>query len=722
MWKNALCLLVTFICFLRDSTLSKKLCPPRPDEDLIFRATFAHDRFYVDVEHGNDNWNGRISFPADGEGPFKTLSGAIDGIRKSRTSVRKRATLFVRSGNYFVSKPIVLDARDKYLSLVGYPGDERPLLSGAHKISGKNFEPFNQNVFVASINGKCSNHIFLGRKRLVRARKPNLRRWTGQDMTGQGPYLKIKHMFHNSFGCNRKGSGGFRQEECHWGNKNGFEFKKGDIDHKWSNPETGNILVFHAWTAERGNIKSVVGNHVNFTSSLRSPIGNHPKPSGWRYIIEHIFEELDATGEYFCDEKRKLLFIIPPSEALKHEDVFISSTRTLFVVQNTKGIEFVDLEFRHSNDRAKVKYNPRPALLEFNKADVASIYHCAFSNVGHTAIFLYNSSTNVKIAGNSFYNIGYIAISTSSGTRNLLIRRNTFEGCGVWNMFQPSCIHVRGMKKIIVKENRISYTPYAGMRIGSQQTFKQDYVREGEYVFYIEKNDVRNYGLGILNDFGGIYLSPNVACSGPEATSTFCHLHARVAFNTIHHSSAYYYGAHGIYGDLAVSSLTVEKNWLYNLDGAAVVFLCGKRNFALNNMIYHIDKSRVLGTCSVIAGRGVLLKQDLTFKKNVIFVSNVYARMWRPLDEWIYDVPQVDGNVYYFSHENSSQVVDFFPKYKSWNEWKRSTFNDLRSVIDNPQYWNLAGKDYRLKRTSVARQIGIQSVDLRKVRSRSGIC
>ena len=88
--------------------------------------------------------------------------------------------------------------------------------------------------------------------------------------------------------------------------------------------------------------------------------------------------------------------------------------------------------------------------------------------------------------------------------------------------------------------------------------------------------------------------------------------------------------------------IAVEKNWLYNLDGAAVVFLCGKRNFALNNMIYHIDKSRVLGTCSVIAGRGVLLKQV------AIFTSRL---CWNTL---------------------SSIISEFLLQYRTWHSRKTS--------------------------------------------------
>ncbi|XP_076823710.1 uncharacterized protein LOC143469779 [Clavelina lepadiformis] len=126
--------------------------------------------------------------------------------------------------------------------------------------------------------------------------------------------------------------------------------------------------------------------------------------------------------------------------------------------------------------------------------------------------------------------------------------------------------------------------------------------------------------MGILSDFGGIYLASNPRCSGPRVDLSECHLHARVSLNTVHRASAYHYGGMGIYGDTAVSSLRVEKNWLYDLDGAAINFHCGQNNLALNNMVYHTNGHHVFGTCNRIVGDGVLLRQA-SFKSRIQYMS-----------------------------------------------------------------------------------------------------
>ncbi|CAK8674997.1 unnamed protein product [Clavelina lepadiformis] len=662
-------------------------------QNRILQLSRSADFFYLDAENGNDKWNGKRPTPEEGTGPFKTFIGAIDGIRAQRAFPNEK---------------------DSKLSIVGYPGDKRPVISGAVKISGKNFTPLGDKIFFAPFKGKCSKHVFLGKKRLIRARKPNLKKWTGSDMTGEGPYLTIKDLLHPTSDCDRQASGGYRQKNCHSNNKMGFLFEQGDIDPNWSNPKTGDIVIFQGWTAERGHVKNVsAGNILEFTKPLRFPIGEHPKSSGFRYIVEHIFEELDATGEFFCDEEAQILYLIPPEDALLDEDVFIASEDTFFIITDTKDIQFEGLEFRHSHDRNFNSYRRKPSVFHVEHTRHFSVKRCLFSNIGYTGILIYKSCNSIQILESQFSDVGYFAIDSNVQTKNLLISKNTFEGCGVTNMFQPSCLHIRGAENVKISDNKINRSSYAGMRIGWQSTFTKDYVSEGRYVFDVVRNDVSNYGMGILSDFAGIYLASHPGCSGPKANLSNCHLHARVAFNTVHNASAYRYGGMGIYGDTAVSSLTVENNWLYDLDGAAVNFHCGQNNVALNNMIYHVKNGRVFGTCNAIVGKGVLLKQDLTFKKNVIYVTHRNGRLWRPFDAWRFDAPDVDNNVYYFSSDDQRQRDEFFPKKKSFGEWQ-SKSHDLNSVIGDPEFMDTKNRDFRLKISSIARNIGIKSFDLRK--------
>ncbi|CAK8674853.1 uncharacterized protein LOC143469097 [Clavelina lepadiformis] len=704
-------------------------CPPRPDQGVVSEEHKNSKLFYIDDENGNDSWSGTLASPnGNDDGPFKTFQGAVSGIRKQRDSTLEKATLFVRKGTYFLSTPVTLDSRDASLSIVGYPGDKRPLITGATKIPGAEFLPYDQTRYATFFNGICSKHVFLGENRLVRARKPNLQSWTGRDLTGEGPYLTIKDLFVSTPDCNRQGSGGFSQS-CPDQNKLGFVYEEGDIDENWQDPTTGEILVYQAWVAERGHIGHIGNSQVDFSEPLRYAIGSHPKPSGWRYVVENIFEELDAVGEYFCDERNGLFFIYPPEGALDTDDVFVGTLETFFRVRNTNDIRFSDLEFRHSHDGDFAGYNERPAILDFENTDGIRVDRCYFANVAYTAVY-FLSCLNVNIFANNFLDIGYFAVSSDYrndpndpyANRNIFIRKNTFEGCGVSNMLQPACLHVRGVGNLHVSGNEISRTPYAGMRIGWQLTFSLDYIANEEYIFYIERNHVHDFGLGILSDFAGIYLSSNPGCGKANADLTVCYLHAYVSKNVVHAGESYNYGAIGVYGDTAVSRLTVERNWLYDLDEAAVNFHCGQQNVALNNMIYHVADTRVFGVCNSIVGEGQAVQQILTFKKNVVFVNNAEARLYRNSDFWEYDMPVLDENIYFFNSTDERQTNEFFPMGISFNEWQESSGNDINSYIIQPRFRNVKSQDFRLRCTSTAFELGIKSVDLRYIRSSSGIC
>ena len=67
-------------------------------------------------------------------------------------------------------------------------------------------------------------------------------------------------------------------------------------------------------------------------------------------------------------------------------------------------------------------------------------------------------------------------------------------------------------------------------------------------VFLVEHTEVRDFGLGILSDFGGIYLSSDSNKCWVQGGAG-CALRALVRFNLIHAGRHYNYGSEGIYTD-----------------------------------------------------------------------------------------------------------------------------------------------------------------------------
>ncbi|CAK8674854.1 uncharacterized protein LOC143469724 [Clavelina lepadiformis] len=714
-------------------------CPPQLTPDEVYRRFGKSQKFYIDYNNGNDSWNGNLPDPDEfGNGPFKTFAGAITGMRQTKKCVYAASgvVLYVRGGTHFVDKTVVIDERDNSLSIVAYPGDERPLISGAHRIPGSEFSKLDDKIYFAPYEGHCTKNVFLGRKRLLRARKPSVEEWTGENFTGEGPYLKIDNLLVNTEECNYDGTGGFKQA-CPPENGDGFVYADNDINPNWSNLQKADILVFQAWIAERGDIGEIDTKNktVYFQERLRTPIGTHPEPSGWRYIVENVYEELDSVGEYYCDEGKGMFYFIPPEGALDTEDVYIATTEVVFEAMYGEDIGFYNLEFRHGHDGNFEGYMEDPGLLQFVSSSKLTIERCCFSNLGHTAIYVH-ACTDVNITESIFTDIGYFAIGAKfdddfdnpMANKNINIHRNTFQRCGVVNMFQPACIIAQGIENIKVTNNDIGFSPYAGIRIGWQATFHWSYVETDKYVFYVERNHVHDFGLGLLNDFAGIYLSSNPECSEATLSLATCYLHAYVSRNVIHKTIPYNYGGKGVYGDTAASGLVVTENWLYDLSEAAVNFHCGRYNYALNNMIHQVADGRVFGVCNSIVGgnENEPLYQIMIFKENVIYVSNVDARLWRKSDLWDFFVPNLDHNDYFFNPANDTQKKDFFPareqgKGVSFKQWQNETGRDLHSIIKNPLYVDMENEDFRLDCQSPALDLGIKSIDNRHVRRLSGI-
>ena len=74
----------------------------------------------------------------------------------------------------------------------------------------------------------------------------------------------------------------------------GFVYRSSDVTADWtpSIKSKGGVdlIVFHAWTAERGTISKIDPrkNRVLFRKPLKKAVGGHPNSSGYRYIVENV--------------------------------------------------------------------------------------------------------------------------------------------------------------------------------------------------------------------------------------------------------------------------------------------------------------------------------------------------------------------------------------------------------------------------------------------------
>ena len=104
----------------------------------------------------------------------------------------------------------------------------------------------------------------------------------------------------------------------------------------------------------------------------------------------------------------------------------------------------------------------------------------------------------------------------------------------------------------------VGHNPYAGIMIGWQQITD---ATQKDTIFDIGHNEVHNYGMGTLSDFGGVYLSSaDNLCFQKEPP--LCHLPTLVHDNYIHDCKRYNYGCQGIYMVSRSQTGLVDSRWL----------------------------------------------------------------------------------------------------------------------------------------------------------------
>ena len=181
----------------------------------------------------------------------------------------------------------------------------------------------------------------------------------------------------------------------------------------------------------------------------------------------------------------------------------------------------------------------------------------------------------------------------------------------------------------------------------------------------IRYNKVYNFGLGILNDFGGIYTGPGaVGCTGGSIQNIVnkkCYNYKHIYNNLVYGADSYHSGGNLIYTDETGSKNLIENNVLLGAPGKGGSYIyhhCGMDNEARNNIIYRNEAPPSGAANTMWSGcekdsKGV---QKFHNHHNIYYLENVdnlkmgrghdryYAKR---IDGFTDEKPQLDSNIYY---------------------------------------------------------------------------
>lgn len=357
---------------------------------LACHATLVFSAEIYISPSGNDKNDGSIG------SPLATLAAArdkADTLKSGATPV----TVYLRGGTYYLTAPVVFGPSNSGAAAApilycAYQA-EKPVLSGGIKVTPA-WSVYSGNIMVSTIDtGLKVDQLFLNGKRQIMCRYPNF------DST---QYLD---------GYNADCIGTAKVAS-------------------WKDPTEGpgylRGLHIYLWGGESYKITAKNSdNTVTLTWVGDNSQGN--KLHATYRMVENIFEELDAPGEWFYRKSTGQLYFYPPPGAdLSTAAIELASQDELIKVVGTTAqpvqyLQFKGLTFTHTYRTLFSKpYVPllagdwtiaRAGALYIEMAENIRVENCLFDQIGGNGVFINGYNQHHVVTNNTFVDGGATCVS-----------------------------------------------------------------------------------------------------------------------------------------------------------------------------------------------------------------------------------------------------------------------------------------------------------------------
>ncbi len=333
---------------------------------------------------------GKDSNPGSANAPFASLAAVRDA---ARTKAGKEAvTIHVADGIHYLPETLVFRPEDsgtkEYPVVWRAVNEGKAVLSGGRKLT-LDWKPWRDGIFMAATPaGMTIDQLFIDGGRKHMARYPDY-----------NPTLKTAAYQ------------GFAEDAI-----------SNERAARWANPAGGYI---HAMHKQRWG-----GYHYRITA--KNPDGSLAYEGGWQNnrqmgmhkefrMVENIFEELDAPGEWFHNAQTNTLYFKPKSEAdLSKASVEVVQLAHLVEFQGSleKPVCFIQLQGFTIRHTARTFMNTREPLLRSDWAiyrggavtltgtEDVRILDCSFDQPGGNAVFVNHYNRRALIKGCHIHDAG----------------------------------------------------------------------------------------------------------------------------------------------------------------------------------------------------------------------------------------------------------------------------------------------------------------------------
>lgn len=536
---------------------------------------------------GNDGWSGRLPSPAANrtDGPFATLQGARDAIRRLKSSgplPKGGVAVELAGGLYQLAQPLELVEQDSGTADApivyrGRKGADVRLIGGK-LVTG--WRPVVDPAVLARLDEKARGNVFeanlrtqgvsdLGKMEpgstwaqsapglelFFQDRPMTLARWPNQG------FVKIVDVL-GPTAVDVRGTKGCREGV--------FEYS-GDRPKRWNGAK--DVMLhgywFWDWADQRLKIERIDTEKrvIALDSVPQHPYGF--RKDQWYYAY-NLLAELDQPGEWYLDRQTGILYFWPP-DPLAAGKPMISVLPNLVTM---KDVSFVTL-------RSMTLETCRGTAISIAGGAKTVIAGCTIRNTGGWAVSL--SGKENGVVGCDLYNLADGGISMSGGDRKTLAPAGLYvDNCHLYNFgrWNPICkpgVQVDGVG------NRVTHSlfhdaPHMAVMWGGN-----------DHLF--EFNEFHSVVHG-ANDAGIMYAGYNPAMRG--------HV---IRYNYFHHVYGHEgRGCNGIYLDDMFCSATIFGNIFYRVPRAA--FIGGGHDNVVENNVFvdcspalHVD-ARMMGWAS----------------------------------------------------------------------------------------------------------------------------
>jgi parallel beta-helix repeat protein len=651
-------------------------------------------KFYV-AKNGSDRWSGKIPSPDKNkkDGPFLTLEKAIYIVRKLKkqtydAKTNKHVIVFIRTGIYFLSKPLVFTPEDSDITFTNYK-NEKVIISGGKSI--EKWEKTNvngKNLWKAKIpevkNKKWYfSQIWVNEKRQTRTRYP------------KKGYFKIEQIQDPS-------------NKTNWqtGQTN-FYFKKTDLKEAF-NVDNTEIVIMNKWVESRAFIKNI--DRKRNIISFDRPTVFKPEAEDI-YYLENIFEFLDSPHEWYLNRQTGTLYYLPDRDEQIDKNEIIAPVLSQIIrlegkpekekfVENIifNGLIFSHTEWRLStinsgSDQAAVSV---PGAVYGKGVKKCTFINCHFINLGTYGIEIVDGCSNNKIIGCQFSDLGAGGIKIGESirtfdekqkTKNLHTYSNSISNCQIHNgglLFHSAIgIWIGQSYKNYIRHNHIHDFYYSGISIGWTWGYGPTLAKENIVEFnHIHHIGVLSNGDGpILSDMGGIYTL------GVQPGTL-------IRYNIIHDVAGFKYGGWGIYFDEGSSHIVAENNIVYYTTHGGFHQHYGKENIVRNNIFAFARDQQIQITKSEN-------HLSFTFEHNIVYYNKGKLILMIDADFKKY-ILAFDYNLYWNETKSEITINNF-----TFKQWQKKGM-DKHSVIADPFFSAVKNFDFRLRRNSPAFKTGFK--------------